>query len=159
MGVADDFAQTLLKIQALPNAAHRLSVGKIPRLGSCAGDGRDANLEMRSIVKYERLLINSEIYPCAKRACVTIDAISDSRIGKMQIRGQEHKKLMAAPDKETGQGKVELIRGRLEKIIDNEEKLAGLAKTKYKDWEIRKPGHKDAQAWAKSTQKTQIQGA
>ena len=55
-------------------------------------------------IRLGRLIINTEIYPCAKRACVAIDAIRKSQIGQFQIRGSESKKHMKAYDEETSQG-------------------------------------------------------
>ena len=47
MRIADDCAQTLLRIQAITNATDSsLREGGIPRRPSCAGEGRDSILEM-----------------------------------------------------------------------------------------------------------------
>ena len=79
----------MLKIQALANADRELYEGEIPRRKSCADEVRDANPEMLSTVKYGNLLINTEIYPCLKRACVTLDSICKSRIGECRSRGKD----------------------------------------------------------------------
>ena len=42
---------------------------------------------------------------------------------------------MGILDRETGQGKVDLLHGRIEHIIDNAAKNAGLMKAQYKCWE------------------------
>ena len=44
-------------------------------------DGRASHLEMLTRIKYARRLINTEIYPFARRACIAIDAIRKCRIG------------------------------------------------------------------------------
>ena len=41
---------------------------------------------------------------------------------------------MASRDEETGRGKSGPFHGRIERILDNAAKIAGLAKTQYKDW-------------------------
>ena len=79
--IADDCAQTLLKIPALTNATQQISGEQCH--SSCAGEGRDANLDMVGKINYGRRLINTEIYPCVKRWCVALDTIREIRIGKM----------------------------------------------------------------------------
>ena len=69
-----------------------------------------------------------------KRACATIGAVRKSRIGKFQIRGAERKKHMEAYDEETAEGKVDLIYGRIEQMVDEAAKVAGLTKRQYADW-------------------------
>ena len=44
--------------------------------------GREGNLELPNETRYGRLIAHTEIYLCAKRACVTLGAIHLSRIGK-----------------------------------------------------------------------------
>ena len=69
--------------------------------------------------------------PCAKRACVALDSIHLSQVAQMQIRGQEQKKPTEVLDRETGQGEVDLLQGRIEQILYQAAKNAGLTKTRY----------------------------
>ena len=69
-----------------------------------------------------------------KRACVTLDAIRKSRIGKFQIKGAEREKQMKSYDEETEEGKVELIYGRLGYMIDGASKISGLTQKQYREW-------------------------
>ena len=66
-------------------------------------------------MKLGRLLINTEIYPCVRRACVTLGAVRKIRIGQMQIKGHELKKHTTAYDEEAAAGTVELTHGQIEK--------------------------------------------
>ena len=54
-------------------------------------EGRPTKQETFERMRYGRLLVNTETYPCMKRACVALDAIQKSRIGQLQIRGPDHK--------------------------------------------------------------------
>ena len=85
-------------------------------------------------MRYGRLIMDTEIYPCLKRACVTLDAIRKSRIGQLQIRGTEHKEHMKAYDAETAEGKADLIYGRIEHLLDTAAKIAGLTQGQYREW-------------------------
>ena len=63
---------------------------------------------------------------------MTLDAVHNSRIGKFQIRGPG-KKPTNAYDEETSEGEVDLIYGRIGRILDDAAKTAGLTKTQFKD--------------------------
>ena len=73
-------SQTLLKVQTLTNAAQKLLDGKIERHRACPDRGSGANLEMLYGTGYGKLLINTEMYPCVKRAFVSLGAIRVGRI-------------------------------------------------------------------------------
>ena len=79
--------------------------------------------------------MNAEIYPCEKRALATLGAIRKSRIGIFQIKGAERKKHTKAFDEETSQGKVDLIYGRIEHMLDEAAKMSGLPTRQYIGWE------------------------
>ena len=78
--------------------------------------------------------MNTEIYPCAKRACATLDAVRKSRIGHFQIKGVAHKEHMKAYDGETPERKVDIIYGKIEHILDTSAKVAGLTNKHYQEW-------------------------
>ena len=84
---------------------------------------------MPNRAKYGRLLINAEINPCVKSACITLDANHLGRVVKIQIRGHEQQRLMGVLDRGKGEGVVGLFHGRLEQIIDQAAKNTGMAKT------------------------------
>ena len=88
--------------------------------------GRAGNQELFNKMRYGRLIMNTEIYTCMKRECVTLDAIRKSRIGQLQIRGTERKEHMKAYDAETAEGEAVLIYGRIEHLVDTAGKIAGL---------------------------------
>jgi len=69
-----------------------------------------------------------------ERECVTLDTIRKSRIGQLQIGGPEHKEHMKAYDAETAEGKVGLIYGRIEHLLDTAEKITGLTQGQYREW-------------------------
>ena len=87
---------------------------------------------MPSRTRYGRLFVNTEIYPCAKRAYIALGAIHLSRVVGIQIIGQEQKKLTDVLYLETGKGEVGRFHGRIEQILDRSAKNAGLTKTQYK---------------------------
>ena len=64
---------------------------EIERRHTCPGNRRDAILELLSETRYGRLLITTEMYPCVKRACLSLEATNLIRIGKMEITGREQK--------------------------------------------------------------------
>ena len=101
---------------------------KIPRHSSYPQEGRRRNIDTPDKIELGRLLINTETYPCAKRACVTLGAICKSRLAEIQIRGQERKKLTESYDEETGEGGANLIYGGIGKMIEDSTKTAGLTK-------------------------------
>ena len=74
----------------------KLLDGKIECHHTCPDHGRDANLELPNETRYGRLLVNTELYPCLKREFLSLEAIRLSRLGKMQIKGREQKKLIEA---------------------------------------------------------------
>ena len=76
--------------------------------------GSDENLELPNEKRYGRLHINTDMCPCVKRACLSLEAIHLSIIGKMQIKGKEQKKLIEAIEKAPGKEKVELYHGKIE---------------------------------------------
>ena len=77
--------------------------------------------------------MNTEIYTCAQRACATLRATHKSRIGQFQIRGEERKKHMGECDEETERGNVDLVYGRIERMLDAS-KMSGLTRKQYSDW-------------------------
>ena len=91
-------------------------------------------MEMFNRIRYVRLILNPEIYPCMARACATLAAVRKSRLGQFQIRGTEREKHMKAYDEETAEGKVDHIYGRIKQIVDEAATVAGLAKRPYGDW-------------------------
>ena len=96
--------------------------------------GRGENLELLNGTIYGRLLINTEMYPCLKRASLSLEAIHLSRIGQMQIKGQEQKKLIESIAKPTGRDKVERYHDKIEGILDKAANYAGLTRTQFKSW-------------------------
>ena len=107
--ISDSCAQAMLKIQILTNAAQKLLGGKIERRKTLPNQGREANLGIPNRERYGRLLISAEIYTCAKRACITLGAMRISRVGQMQIRWSEQKRLMVVLGREIGQGEFDPI--------------------------------------------------
>ena len=150
VGISDNCVHTMLKIQALTTTAHQVDEGnstppKIPDSRKISQPGRPRKDEIWQTTDKHK------IYPCAKRACVTLGAFRKSRIGKLQIKGQERKKHIAAYGEETAEEKSELIFGGIDRIIEDSTKTAGLTKTQFKDW--KKIGH------IKPTQKEAEEGA
>lgn len=130
--IADSCVQTLLKIRTLTNAMQKLLGGEIECHHTCRGDGRGANLELPNETRYGRLLGNTGMRPCLKRACVSLEEAHISIIGQMQIKGQEQKKLIEANEKAPGRERVELYHEKIESIIENAEKHSGLIWAKSK---------------------------
>ena len=62
------------------------------------------------------------------RACATLGAANESRIGSPPIQGRERKKHMASCDDETPEVEVELIFGRIGRPIEDAEKTEGITK-------------------------------
>ena len=105
---------------------------KIERHHTCTGQGRDENLELLNETRYGRLLVNPEMHPCLKRACLSLEAIHLIGIGKMQIQWQEQKKLIESTGKSNGQEKVELYNGKIEGLLEKAENDAGLTRPQFK---------------------------
>ena len=78
--MADDCAQTLLKIKTLANAMRKCAK-KIECRKSRPNRGR-GDMEMINRGKYGRLPLTAEVYPCLKRSFVALEASRRSRIGK-----------------------------------------------------------------------------
>ena len=95
---------------------------------------KNENLELPNKMRYGRLILNADIYPCMKRSCVALDAVRKSRIGLLQIKGPEHIAHMKAYDAGTPDGKVDLIYDRLEQLLDTSAQIAGLTQGQYRDW-------------------------
>ena len=127
--ISDDWAQTLLKIQILTNVKHQLLEIKIECRKTRPYGGRDGDIEMLNRTKYGRLLINAEIYPCVKGSCIALDATRQSRIGEMQIQGQERKMLTISFDGETGHGDANLFQVRVARLLGQSPQIAGLTNT------------------------------
>ena len=62
-------------------------------------DGEGENREFFCKMKIERLIVNTEVYPCMERAFVSLDALHRTRIKDMQSKGIEHKTHMEAYEK------------------------------------------------------------
>ena len=58
----------------------------------------------------------------------------------MQIQWKEQKQITEVLDGETGQGEADLFRGRIEHILDNAARNAGLATTQSKCWKKEEEG-------------------
>ena len=69
-----------------------------------------------------------------KRACVTLDAIRQTRLKNMHSRGMERKAHMDAYGKESKEGKIDLINGRLEYMMETASRTAGLTEKQYREW-------------------------
>ena len=83
--------------------------------------------QFQKIKPPERLIINTEVHPCVKRACATLDAIHQTRLQNMHARGIEHKAHMQSYDKESRDGKMDLINARLEYMMETASRTACLA--------------------------------
>ena len=99
--------------------------------------GAGENKEQFNQIKLGRLVINTEVYPCMKRACVTLDALRHTRISNLQSKGIEHKTHMEVYDQETKEGKQDCIHGKLEHMIATASKVAGLTHRQYEKWRER----------------------
>ena len=89
----------LLKLQVLTNQMQSASEGKI-KCHEERPEGGEINIEQFKQIKPPgRLIINTEVYPAMKRACLTLDAIHQTRLKEMQARGIEHKAHMGAYEK------------------------------------------------------------
>ena len=84
--IADSCAQTLLKIYPLTDPMQKLLGGKTECRHTFHGHGWGANLYLLNEARYGILLINTEMYPCLKRACLSLEAVHLSGIGQMQIQ-------------------------------------------------------------------------
>ena len=95
----------LLKLQVLANQIQSAAEGKIQCHVECP-EGGEINIEQFKQIKPPgRLIINTEVYPAMKRACLTLEAIHQTRLKEMQARGIEHKAHMDAYEKESKEGK------------------------------------------------------
>ena len=95
----------MLKLQVLTNQIQLAAEGKIKCHEECP-EGGEINIEQFKQIKPPgRLIINTEVYPAMKRACLTLDAIHQTRLKEMQARGMEHKAHMGAYEKESKGGK------------------------------------------------------
>ena len=70
----------------------------------------------------------------------------------MQTKGQEQKKLIEAIAQGPGQKKVELYLGRIESLLENAAKQAGLTRTQYKC--LKKAGKIDTRKFARGRSKS-----
>ena len=78
--------------------------------------GSGANLELLNETRYGRILINTEIYRCLKRACLSAEAIRLIRIGQMHIKGREQKDDRSS--RKGNRGEVELYHGKIESRLE-----------------------------------------
>ena len=72
VGIADHCVQTHLEIQTITNTIQQAAVGKTICHPKCPEEGQAKNQEMFEQMRYGRLILNTEIYPCVKRACLTM---------------------------------------------------------------------------------------
>ena len=134
VGISDNCVQTLLKLQIMENAIRQVAEGKVVFRPNIPREGRTTDVEVFNRIRYGGLISNAEIYSCLKRACATLDAVRESRLGQFQIRGTEREKHMKAYDEETAEGKVDHIYGRIKQIVDEAATVAGLTKRQYENW-------------------------
>ena len=129
--IADSCFQTLLKIQTPTNAMQKLLDGKIERRHTCPGKGRESNLELLNETRYGRLLINTAIYIMPHRS-MPIHGIHTPHPNRANANPMaREKKPIEAIAKAPGV-EFELYHGKIEDILDNAAKHAGLKRTKYK---------------------------
>ena len=102
----------------LTNLIQAASAGKILCHERCPRAGARENTELFNQIKTGRLIVNTEIYPCLKRACVSLDALRRTRMSNIQSKGIDRKAHMEAYDKETKEGKHDLIHGKFEHMIE-----------------------------------------
>ena len=110
--IGENCSMALLKLQTLTNNIQAAAEEKIPCRKKCPAEGKDDNKDRFDQMEYGRLILNTEIYSCAKRACASLEAVRKSRIGHLQSKGEEHKENMKACDGESAEGGVELIHGK-----------------------------------------------
>ena len=134
VGISDHCVQTLLRIQDLTSTTQQAAEGKIVFHSKCTGGGKLTNQEIFEKMRYGRLILNTGIYPCLKRARATSGAIRKRRIGLFQISGAERKKHTKAYGGETTTGEEDLIYGSIEHMLDEAAKMSGLTKKQYIDW-------------------------
>ena len=118
----------------LTNLIQAATEGKIQRHEKCPQTGARENRELFNQTQPGRLIVNTEIYPFVKRACVALDALRHTRMSNLQSKGIEHKAHMEACDKETKEGEQDLIRGKFEHMLDTASKVAGLTRMQYEEW-------------------------
>ena len=78
--IGDHRLQTLLMIQTLTNNIQSAAEEKLNCRPRCPAEGKASNQELFNQMRYGRLILNAEIYPCVMRACVTHDAVRKSQI-------------------------------------------------------------------------------
>ena len=133
--IGADYSKTLLKLQMLANIVQAASERKIQRREKSPQTGSQYNREQFTRIKPPgRLIVNTEIYPCMKRACVALDALRQTRTKNTQSKGIEHKAHMGAYGKESKDRKQDLINGKFEHMLDTASKVAGLTGKQYRDW-------------------------
>ena len=132
--IGDGCSMALLKLQMLTNLTQAAAEGKTQRREKPPQTGASENREQFNQIKLGRLIVNTEVYPCMKRACVALDALRHTRISNLQSKGIERKTHMEVYDKETKGGKQDLIHGKLEQMIDTSSKVAWLNRRQYEEW-------------------------
>ena len=105
MRIGDRCLQTILQIQTLTNIIQSADERKLICRPKCPTEEKASNRELSNHMRYGRLILNTEIYPCMKRACVTLDSVRKSRIWHFQIKGAGRKEHMKAYDGETPESK------------------------------------------------------
>ena len=98
-------------------------------------DGTEENVTQFQQTKPPgRLIINTEVHPCLKRACVALGSIHQTRLKNMHSKGTEHQAHMEAYENESKEGKPDMINGKLEYMMETESKTAGLTEKKFREW-------------------------
>ena len=81
----------LLKLQMLTNLIQSAAEGKTQRREKCPQTGAIENREQFNQIKLGRLIVNTEVYPCMKRTCATLDAMRQTRIRNLQSKRNRSK--------------------------------------------------------------------
>ena len=130
--IADSCAQTLLKVQTMSDAIRKLPDGETERHHACPDQGRDANLELIAETRYGRLLINTEMYPCLKRARLPHGSNTPRPNRGNADQRARTEKLIDAIGKSLGKEKGAMRHGKIENIIGDAAKHYGLTRKQYK---------------------------
>ena len=103
--IGDQCAEILLKLQILTNQAQAAAEGKMYRHSKCPqGETKKTRRSLNRPNRQGGLIINTEVYPCMKRACVALSAMKQTRLKKIYSRGIEHKAHVEAYDQESKEG-------------------------------------------------------
>ena len=109
--VADACVGALLRLQTLTNMLQaaeegKISMGKTQRHSSCPPEGAEVIRDYFGGLKTGRLIINTEVHPCMRRACAALEALHMTRYGEMQAKGAENKAYLAAFERATPEKKL-----------------------------------------------------